>query len=120
MVEVKESRRVALMPMDNFSGERKALEVVFPLFRKALEEKGLQVIPDAKVEEFLARGRIRDVGQVSVRVAKGLGRELGADFILVGSVDSFVLSDNPQVDLSARLISAADGSILWARSLGQR
>jgi len=119
VVKLKESRRVALMPMDNLSGERKGLEVVFPLVRKTLEEKGLQVIPDAKVEEFLARGRIRDVGQVSVRVAKEMGRELEADFILVGSVDSFVLSDNPKVGLSARLISAADGSILWARSLGQ-
>ncbi len=117
-VKLKESRRVALMPMDNLSGERKALEVVFPLARKALEEKGLQVIPDEKVEEFLARGRIRDVGQVCVRVAKGLGKELRADFIMVGSVDSFVPSDIPKIGLSARLVSASDGSVLWAKSLG--
>src|SRR4030043_67639 len=42
------------------------------------------------------------------------GKELNVKAIMIGSINSFYLRENPQVGLLARMIDSSDGSILWA------
>ncbi len=106
--------RIALFPFVNLSDDRSAVERVMPVIRGILEERGLDLVGEEDLNDFLLRERVRDTGYASRELAAKAGRDLGAAAVLLGSVNSFRLGKNPAVGFTARLIDSTDGRILWA------
>ncbi len=118
-VRAQERPALALLPFENVSGSVAGTRIVMPLVEGALTERGYRVVGPERLEPFLTRRRIRSTGQLSRRDLGELGREHGVTLALVGSVALFNDSpENPQWGLSARLLSAGSGAILWADSAG--
>jgi len=115
----EESSTVALLPFENVSGSVESLRVMMPSVARALQDRGYSLLEPDRLEEFLARRRIRDTGQLSRTHAAALRREFGVGFALVGSVAIFNDSaENPQWGLSARIIATESGAVVWAGSVG--
>ncbi|NWF75217.1 MAG: hypothetical protein HXY53_01350 [Nitrospirae bacterium] len=106
--------RVALFPFDNFSEDKRALDIVMPEMKKMLEEKGLEVLYEEILNAFLLKERVRSTGYISKELAAKATEELKVDSIMVGSINTFLINDNPIFGISARLINATDNMILWA------
>jgi len=93
--------------------------------KKELMNKGLVFITkDDIVEEFLAKKRIRYTGGVTRATAREMGKVLGVDAVLVGSVNQFGsgnqfsdTNDKINVGVTTRLVNTIDGSIIWADAL---
>lgn len=120
--EAQEAVRLALLPFENVSGSTKSAGIVMPMIEQILKEKGYRLVGQKELEPFLFRNRIRNTGMISRRHLAGLREAFGVRLAMVGSVDLFHESDEPedtpQWGLSSRVLSTENGSILWAESAG--
>ncbi|MFQ6111056.1 MAG: hypothetical protein ACE5LX_03380, partial [Nitrospinota bacterium] len=109
---------MALLPFENLTEVRGASQLIERLVKEAVLGRGYEPIESTRLEDFLRRKRVRRTGEIDVPLAQALRKELGAAVILVGTIESFTITEPPRVGLFARLLSAADGSLLWAESAG--
>lgn len=113
--EINEGKySVALLPFDNFSEDKRALDIVMPEIRRRLEERGFEVLNEEILNAFLLKERVRSTGYISKEFAAKAAEELKVNSIMVGSINTFLINDNPIFGISARLINATDNVILWA------
>lgn len=111
--------RIAILPFLNVSGDLQGPAFVVPLVGPALRDRGYEVVEPEALEEFLARRRVRAPSRLGPEPLLTLGREFGADFALLGSVDLFAdIAGNPQVGVSCRLLETATGRLVWANAAG--
>jgi len=111
--------RIAVLPFLNVSGDLQGPAFVVPLVGPALRDRGYEVVEPEALEGFLARRRVRAPSRLGPEQLLLLGREFGADFALLGSVDLFAdVAGNPQVGVSCRLLEMATGRLAWANAAG--
>ncbi|NWF51955.1 MAG: hypothetical protein HXY47_02625 [Nitrospirae bacterium] len=106
--------KIALFPFENLTDEKIALEQLMSVLRNELELKGLEILDDNVLSNFLLKKRVRNTGYISRDLAREAGNELKVNAIITGSINSFYLRENPQVGILARMIDTSDGAILWA------
>ncbi|MFH7835554.1 MAG: hypothetical protein QXL51_03050 [Candidatus Aenigmatarchaeota archaeon] len=109
----EQKEKIAIMPFENYSEDKNALNLVMPLIRKELEIKGFFLIDEENVNKFMVKERLRYSDGISSEIAKKMHKELNVDVIMVGCINSFSVT-KPEIGLTAKLINASDGSILWA------
>lgn len=116
----QETKTLALIPFENVSGSVESTRMVMPLIEQGLRRKGYEIVGLEKIEDFLLRNRVRNSGMMSRGQLDALRKEFGVELVLLGSVDLFSESGAAsQWCLSARVVSTADGKILWAESTGR-
>ncbi|MFC1523469.1 hypothetical protein ACFL6N_01635 [Thermodesulfobacteriota bacterium] len=117
--QIVEAATVAVFPVEDLSDGLNGVD--FELTEDLvndLEAKGLDVIASQEVISFMARNRIRRLGfldTVSIFQARD---ELGADFILYGSVYSREENSSPTLGLNLYLVRTDDARIIWSNSGG--
>ena len=112
-------KSVAILPFENLSGISLASEIMMDNITHELKSKGWLLIAwkDA-VEGFLAKRRVRYTGAITRLLVREMGKVLGVDAVMVGSVNYFSRSRGDiVVGLSCRLVSTLNGSIIWADNL---
>lgn len=110
--------RMAVLPFQNVSGHVDGPKVLMPAIEGILRHKGYELLEREPLEAFLFEHRVRNTGMLSTRLARLLAERHGVQAILVGSIDLYRdLPDNPQLGLSARLVSPERG-ILWSLADG--
>ncbi len=106
------SRKViAVLPFENLSEQNRAAEELMPHVRTWFATAGFDMVPEAAICEFLLVHEVRNIGRFPGVVIEQAGRDLGVDYVLLGSINS--LSDEPSLSVSARLISVRDGTVVW-------
>lgn len=111
--------RVALLPLENISGNVQSVAIVMPLLQRALRERGYDLVADDRLEPFLFSQQVRPTSLPTRGQLERMRTNLGADLALVGAVGLYNDSpDNPQWGLSARIVSTADAALAWADSAG--
>ncbi|MCF6291422.1 MAG: hypothetical protein L3J03_10565 [Desulfobacterales bacterium] len=112
---------VAVIPLEDLSrGGRNgvSLELTDYLARK-LADRGVELVPEPEVIAYLSRNRIRRAGYFDSRNILQTRDQLGADFLLFGTVCQ--LKDDktsPALGLSLYLVRTDDASPVWTRSMG--
>lgn len=109
-----DNKRIALLPFENLTDARDAIEQINPAITYHLESKGFEVIYNDDLQDFLCEERVRSNGHVSSDLAAALKDEFDVKAILTGSVLSFSTDENPEFGILVRLIEASSGIILWA------
>jgi len=82
-----------------------------------LADEGIDTIAPEKLERFFVERRIRRVNVPDRAVLREMGESLAADAVLMGSVNSVSVGENPAIDLTAQLLATADSSIVWMNSV---
>jgi len=90
----------------NYSGGGAPVAELRASFAAALRARGVELVGDGELEEFLARHRIRWTGGIGSADAAALRSELAADGALFASVDVWQPGIAPKVWLTLRLVSA--------------
>lgn len=113
-------KSIAVLPLRNLSSNSRASRLVTENLKQELKGKGWVLItPEQEVYRYLLKRRIRDTGSITRLVAREMGKVLGVDAVLLGSVSEFSGIDSRSsitVGVGARLVSTLDGSIIWADS----
>src|SRR4051812_11640504 len=68
---------VAVLPLSNLSGGPAPLKELRSQVEQSLRDRGVTLVPDAAVEEFLARHRLRWTGGIDADSAKAAAAEMG-------------------------------------------
>ena len=110
---------VSILPFENLSDNPVATKTITELIKKELRGKGWVFITmDGAVEEFLAKRRIRYTGGVTRLAVREMGKVLGVDAVLVGSINQFSdANGRMNVAVTARLVNTIDGSVIWADTI---
>jgi TolB-like protein len=108
------SKKLVILPFENFTGMKEAVPLVMPVVTYILEQNGMDIADSQALDSFLCDKRVRSTGYVPEDLAREIGEKFRVDHILVGSVISFSPGENPKFGIAARLINTSDGSIIWA------
>ncbi|MEQ8231650.1 MAG: hypothetical protein RLW61_12575 [Gammaproteobacteria bacterium] len=112
---------VAVVPLENLTNYPKAGLIAAELVTTELYRRELfRLTEGTALRRALSAAEI-DVADLAVTYAAAeLGRRLGVDAVLVGSVSEYGyqhgLHEEPVVGLNLRLVGSAEGDILWAAS----
>lgn len=116
--ESKKIRKVAVIPFYNLSGRRDAGRIVTEIFVTELFRDGrFQVEEPGNVLQFMFDEWMKRVGEIDRERVVVLGRRLGVDAVITGTVEEFEDGMGahavPLVAITARMIGTEDGRVLW-------
>src|SRR3990170_852794 len=114
------SKKVAILPFYNISGYRDAGKVVANIFVTEMFKSGrFRVEEPGNIAHFMIQERIDTVGEIEIERLKILGKRLGVDAVMTGTVEEFDdgrggVSSVPTVSITARMISSNTGQLIWS------
>ena len=114
------STKVAILPFYNISGYRDAGKIVANVFVTEMFKSGrFRVEEPGNIAHFMIQERIDTVGEIEIERLKILGKRLGVDAVMTGTVEEFDdgrggVSSVPTVSITARMISSNTGQLIWS------
>ena len=107
--------RLALLPLADVSqvGNGINLEMTHDL-AVALRDRGIDLVPEGDVLQFMADNRIRFAGYLDSLLARKLGKEFDCGLILLGTVTELNREKDPSLGLTLTVMDANSGSPVWA------
>lgn len=119
-------KRVAILPMKNDTNDVDGPEVMRKKMAQALEQRSY-VVKDLKETDKILRDRMGITlgGQLGLTTAQELGRELGVEGVLYGTLMDFDESTLGAVNVKKvrgkfKLVNTMTGQGVWERGLGVR
>ena len=95
------------------------LEEIRQSLIQRLKMQGVDVLDDATLEQFMAKHRVRYVAGLDTVTSESLSNEVGANAVLITSVEAYSETSPPRIALISRLVSTGSRpSVLWADSVG--
>ncbi len=110
------STRFAVLPMRSYVTNVQVSSLVTRIFERQLAEfGGVPVIPSQQVDQALRSLRISDPSSLPSKRLAQLGRQLGANILVTGSVNEFLLLDakTQAVSITMRAINGQTGQTIW-------
>jgi len=118
-VERGKKLSVAVFPVENLSGKPAPLKEMRQALMKDITGSDVSLLGDEKIEGFMARHRVRYTGGIDTETALALKAELGADAVLITSLEQYNESAPPEIAVICRLVSLGDPPlILWMDIMG--
>ncbi len=112
-LDAGERPRIVLLPIDNLAGGAAPTRELQVEIEVALRRR-FELVTGDILEEFLGRHRIRYTGGIDAEIARAVRDELGADAVLVTSLELYRAGGPPALGLAMRLVSTGDEPvILW-------
>jgi hypothetical protein len=111
---------VAVLPLANYAPARDAVDRVTPLLMTEVGKlPGLEVVDPGRVEDALTQEPWLLMDRVPPDLVDRLGKDLGADALLVGSLLAYGYRESsdgptPQVSVSLRLLEVPGSRVLWS------
>jgi TolB-like protein len=110
--------RIAVMPFQNKSKTRDAgIMVTYMFIAELFKNKNFMPVEYGEVRRLIIDLRLREKGEIDLKNTEAVAGSAGVDGIILGSVDVYRegsgITDPSEVEISARLINARKGEILW-------
>jgi hypothetical protein len=106
---------VAVLPLLNVSQGPNGIDIPFTTYLiDRLAEKGVEATPLGTVISFLAHNRIRTAGRLESYHIRQVHEELGAAFVLLGSVVQSKEGLTPSLGLTLSLVRTYDARTIWS------
>ncbi len=117
--DISDIKRVAVLPMENFTSDEYAGEKVRRGVITELLSRGIDVIEPGEVTKVLRESNIRSLGSIKIADIQNIGKTLGVDAVMMGSVEAFGISRGisvtyPEVTIHLLLHEASSGNIVWS------
>jgi len=108
----------AVFPVDDLSRQHNSVDLAMTSFLRAeVSRKGIDVVAQSKVMDFMARYNIRQLGYLSSPIIMRARQALGADLVVLASVCE--QHKKPvAMGLTISLIRTSDGLTVWSNTRG--
>lgn len=107
--------RIAVLPIINLSGSAAPLRELRTTLLAEAANRGVALLGEAELEQFMARHRLRYTGGVDAATAQAFHDETGVDGLLVTVLQQYDPLYPAKIALDARLVTAAaPPQIVWA------
>ncbi len=105
--------RIVVLPVHNLTSGQAPVKELAAAIERALARR-FEVLGADVVEEFLARQRMRYTGGIDSEQARAMRDELGAEAVLITSLQVLRAANPPALAISMRLVATGDEpTILW-------
>lgn len=112
-----EAARVAVLPLQNLSGEEAPMGGFQQWLIDELELRRIPLLDDMQLRAFMRRSRMRYMGGVSKEIARAIREETGTTAVLVSSIDLYDEGIPPRFAMTSRLVGTGEAPlILWMES----
>jgi TolB-like protein len=117
--DISNIKRVAVLPFENFTSDGYAGEKIRRIVITELLSKGIDVIEPGEVTKLLRELNIRSISSIKVSEIQEMGKKLGVEGVMMGSVEAFEISRGisvtyPEVTINLILIETSSGNIIWS------
>lgn len=113
------AHKIAVLPVVNISGTPAPLHVIHQALLDSLNRQALSIIAPDVVESVIRKHRIRYLGGLNYTTSQVFREEIGAEAVLITSLELYSEISPPKIALSSRLVSTAKNMpILWMRGIG--
>lgn len=110
---------VAVLPLENISGTAAPLKKIRGSLIEGLKSRGIDVLQDEPLENFMAKHRVRYTGGIDKITAKEVKDEINCQGLLITSLELFNETYPPKIALTSRLVSTGENpAILWMDGVG--
>ena len=115
-------QKIAVFPLENLSQDQQAGERVRKIVVSEILAAGvLDVVEPAQVNQALAQHQIQNITGVSAKQIADLGKTLGVQAFVVGSVDTYERVNVgggtfAEVAITLRALDVSSGSVVWSTS----
>jgi TolB-like protein len=110
---------IAVFPIENLSMKAAPLKEMRQALIKSIAGPDVSVLGDEELERFMARHRVRYAGGIDTETAQSLKTEVGADAVLITSLEQYSETAPPQAAVISRLVSTGNPPlILWMDIVG--
>jgi len=112
-------KRVAILPLHNFTRANLADEKIRDILETELLELGtFQVVDRGEVDAILRELRIKSPSEISPSTLRKISRGLNVQAVMTGSVDEYEIQRSggisiPFVTVSLKLIDAKSAKVVW-------
>lgn len=118
-VDFSTTREIAVLPFENFTPDAYAGEKIRGAVISELLLRGMSVIEPGEVTRVLRELKIRSLGSIKVTDIQDIGKTLGSEVLMMGSVETFGISRGisvsyPEVSINLRLVEVSSGNIIWS------
>jgi TolB-like protein len=124
--EVAAAKTIAALPLVNFSQYEEASDIVLnSLIVELLETRIFKVIDPGIVDTIVLEKRLRLTDRLPLAALQELGKQLGVEYLLVGSINEYSMihgrnTQLPTVSISLRIVVCESGQIIWASTHSRR
>jgi TolB-like protein len=117
--DIGDIKRVAVLPFENFTSDEYAGEKIRRIVITELLSRGIDVIEPGEVTRILRELGVRSLGSIKVSEIQEIGKKLGVEAVMMGSVEAFGISKGisvtyPEVTINLTLIETSSGNIIWS------
>lgn len=115
-------QKIAVLPLENLTQDPQAGERVRKIVVSEILAAGvLDVVEPAQVNQALGQQQIQSISSISVKQIAELGKSLGVQAFVVGSVDTYERINVgggtfAEVAITLRALDAATGTVIWSAS----
>lgn len=112
-------KKVAVLPFYNISGYRDAGKIIANVFVTEMFKSGrFRVEESGNIVQFMIQERIDTIGEIEVERLTILGKRMGVDAVMTGTVEEFAEGGSaystPIVSITARMIDSNTGKLIWS------
>ncbi|MEW6163124.1 MAG: hypothetical protein AB1606_07425 [Nitrospirota bacterium] len=112
-------KRIAVFPLENFTTDEYAGEKIRRSVITELLSRGIDVIEPGEVTRVLRELKVRSLGSIKMTDIQSIGKTLGVEAVMTGSVEAFGISRGisvtyPEVTIHLILLEASSGNIIWS------
>lgn len=120
----KQMKKVAVLPFYNITGQKDAGKIVSNIFVSEMFKSGrFHVEEPGNIAQFMIQERMETIGEIEMERLKILGKRLGVDEVLTGTVEEFDdgrSSGVPMISITARIIDSNSGRLVWSQQNKKR
>ena len=111
------SRPIAVLPFANRSGRAAPLKEIRAALTNRLSERGIELLDERTLDEFMRRHRMRHTAGISSEMAQRIGAETGSWAVLITTLDLYDERDPSRFGLTSRLVTTEEQPrIAWMGS----
>jgi len=117
--DIDKIKKVAVLPLENFTSDEYAGEKIRRIVITELLLRGVDVVEPGEVTRILKDSKVKSLGSVNATDIQNIGKTLGVDAIMSGSVEALgtgrgVSVSYPEVSLQFMLLDVSSGTIIWS------
>ena len=117
--DVGQIRRIAVLPLENFTADGYASEKVRRIVISELLSCNRDVTEPGEVTRLLREAKMKSPVNIRTSDLQKLGKALGVDAVITGSVEAFGIGRGvsvtyPEVTIDLRLVETSSGNIVWS------
>lgn len=116
-VGFSQAGRIAVLPLEDLSLGSNGLDMVITRqVREGMARRGFAMVSHDEVIDFMVRNRVRWLGHLGSQYVRRIKKELGVDYIVLGSVNQRRDKSPFALGLTLQVVRTGDAQIIWAHS----